>query len=87
MTKPTRRSDASDPQTIAVSQDWRRTIQDVEPSRARRAHATGDSEAKTDGTEAHATLRTRLRSPQRLREAFLLREIIGPPRGLEPGRR
>lgn len=83
MTWSTRRYDTTDPQAMTVGQDWRRNMREAERSRTRLAPATGDRGARTDRDGARAGIRMGLRSPQRLREAFLLREIIGPPRAFE----
>ena len=42
---------------------------------------------QTDRTSQSTLMHAHLRSPQRLREAFLLREIIGPPRAFERAHR
>lgn len=83
MTWSTRRYYATDPQAMTAGQEWRRSMREAERSRARLAPATGDRGTQTDRDGARAGIRMGLRSPQRLREAFLLREIIGPPRALE----
>ena len=49
----------------------------------RSAPSLAGQPVQTDRTSLSALMRAHLRSPQRLREAFLLREIIGPPRAFE----
>ena len=50
---------------------------------SRSAPGLAGQSVQTDRTLLSALMRTHLQSPQRLREAFLLREIIGPPRAFE----
>lgn len=50
---------------------------------SRSAPGLAGQPVQTDRTSLSALMRTHLRSPQRLREAFLLREIIGPPKASE----
>lgn len=60
-------------------------LRDEEPERyeSGSAPSLAGQPVQTERTSLSHLMHAHLRSPQRLREAFLLREIIGPPRAFE----
>jgi hypothetical protein len=64
-------------------------LRDEGPERygSRSAPSLAGQPVQTERTSLRALMHAHLRSPQRLREAFLLREIIGPPKAFERAHR
>jgi len=60
-------------------------VRGEEPERyeSRSAPGLAGQPVQTERTSLSHLMHAHLRSPQRLREAFLLREIIGPPKAFE----
>uniref|UniRef100_A0A831T9T0 Uncharacterized protein n=1 Tax=Thermorudis peleae TaxID=1382356 RepID=A0A831T9T0_9BACT len=78
MNVPRRRDRVVEGRQLADEQGLRG--KESERYKSRSAPSLAGQPVQTDRTSLSTLMHAHLRSPQRLREAFLLREIIGPPR-------